>query len=178
MREQETHNPANPRPQTAAGAQVAAKDIRRRVPMAIPRQKLALPDIPGYHVHWINDYPGRVLSAQEGGYEFVTPEEGRVLSRAIANDPAQSGNTDLGDRISIVVGQDNGQPLRAYAMKIRNEWFEEDQALLSEKNRQIQQAIRDGSIGSEQGSAADRKQRYVRTAQFSSGETRFPNRRA
>jgi hypothetical protein len=111
---------------------------RKRVSMSAPRQKLSLPDIEGYHIHWINDYPGRLAQAQEAGYEFVDPSEVSVNGEHIS-----PGSSDLGSRVSIVVGRgEAGGGLRAYAMKIKQELYEEDQAALQERNDKVDEAIR------------------------------------
>ena len=55
--------------------------------------------IPGYHLHIFNDEPGRIQTAIDGGWEFVTPDEvGGV------KDSVTSGNTDLGDKVRFLVG--------------------------------------------------------------------------
>jgi hypothetical protein len=179
MSDQDKDSPANPRAASKAGQQIAAQQLRKRIPMAIPKQKLDIPPIPGYHCHWINDYPGRILQAQQGGYEFISPDEMHVVSHQLGDSVANHGSTDLGTRVSIIVGADAaGQPLRAYAMKIKQEWYDEDQALLSERTRQIQQAIRQGTLGSEKESGSDNAKRYVKTATLENSGQSFPNRRA
>ena len=122
-----------------AGDVARTVEVRRRRPMAIPRRKLELPPIPGYHVHIINDTPGRILAAQQGGYEFVTPDEVQM------NEFAPLEGRDLGNRVSYIVGTDQaGQPLRAYAMKIRQEWYDEDQKIIQEITERGEKDIRRG----------------------------------
>ena len=58
------------------------------------------------------------------------------------------GNTDMGTRVSIVSGQDvgqDGQANRLYLMKIRQDWWEEDQAKLEDRNEQIATTLRGGA---------------------------------
>jgi len=97
-------------------------------------------DIPGYHLHIMNDTPGRIQEALDGGYEFCTPDEvGGVVERVT------STNTDVSDRVRYLVGTDaSGGPMYAYLMKIRQEWYEEDQDDLQERNNKIDAAIRSG----------------------------------
>jgi hypothetical protein len=146
---------------------------RKRIPMSIPKAKLAVPEIEGYHLHWINDYAGRVAQAVQGGYDFVTEEEGMVNSFSLGTASDLSGNTDLGSRVSVVVGKnEDGSPLRAYLMKIRNEWFTEDQAVGQDRVNAVDQQIRRGQVGAEKDGASDRANRYVRTADITANSRR------
>ena len=97
--------------------------------------------IPGYHLYIFNDTPGRITAAQDNGYEFVHPSEVGGTTENVV-----SRNTDLGDKVRFLVGSNDGEPMYAYLMKIKQEWWEEDQAELHNKNEQIQQAIRGGKL--------------------------------
>ena len=105
--------------------------------------------IDGYHLHGFNDENGRVQDALDGGYEFVSPEEvGGVKENVV------SRNTDLGDKVRWLVGRTaDGGPLYCYLMKIKQEWFEEDQQALQAKNNLIDDAIRKGRNTKEGGSS-------------------------
>ena len=96
--------------------------------------------IPGYHLHIFNDEPGRVQTAIDGGWEFVTPDEvGGV------KDSVTSGNTDLGDKVRFLVGtSEKGDGLYAYLLKIKQEWYDEDQAEIQKRNDRVDDAIRGG----------------------------------
>ena len=96
--------------------------------------------IPGYHMHIFNDEPGRIQTAIDGGWEFVTPDEvGGV------KDSVTSGNTDLGDKVRFLVGSsEKGDGIYAYLMKIKEEWWEEDQAEIQKRNDRVDDAIRGG----------------------------------
>jgi len=102
--------------------------------------------IPGYHLHIMNDDKSRLELATENGYEFVTPSEIKGVSENVT-----SRNGDLGDsRVRFLVGtHDKGEPMYAYLMKIRQEWYEEDQAELQSKNDMIDTAVRGGKITGE-----------------------------
>lgn len=117
-----------------------------RIPMSLPHQKLHVPDIPGYHLHWIAGTPARLQQALAAGYEFVSPEETTVTNTGLANDMSISGNTDLGSRVSIVNGSDT-EVSRLYLMKLREEYWLQDQAALAERNEQVAQAVRGGTMG-------------------------------
>ena len=58
------------------------------------------------------------------------------------------------------IGKD-GQPMRLILMKIKQEWWEEDQKLVESRNEQVATALRGGMIGSEGDVAGDTVHRYV-----------------
>lgn len=98
--------------------------------------------IEGYHLHIFNDTPGRINQAQESGYEFVSPTEVGGVTTNVT-----SRNTDIGDKVRFLVGTgETGEPLYAYLMKIKQEWYEEDQAELLKRNERTDAAIRGGKI--------------------------------
>jgi hypothetical protein len=101
--------------------------------------------IEGYHLHIFNDSPGRIDQALQAGYEFVSPDEvGGTATNVV------SRNTDIGDKVRFLVGTDaNNQPQYAYLMKIRNEFYEEDQNNLQARNDAIDTAIKGGKLTKE-----------------------------
>ena len=96
---------------------------RKRVGVGIPRLKLSYNSQEADYVYrWVNDKDNRIENFQEGGYEFV------------GKGPEQEG-TDVGTRISkVVMTNDDGSPRKAYLMRIKKEWYDEDQA---EKHKQL-----------------------------------------
>ena len=96
--------------------------------------------IEGYHLHILNDVPGRIEQALSSGYVFVSPDEvGGVGTNVI------SRNTDLGDKVRFLVGAGtNNEPMYAYLMKIELDLYEEDQQALQVKNDRVDTAIRAG----------------------------------
>jgi hypothetical protein len=99
-------------------------DGRKRIPMNLPRPKMAVPEIPGYYCYWFADY--NIQAALDAGYEFVDGRE-YILNR---NHPGGgNGNTALDSHVSMVGSKaSEGQPqVRATLMKIRLEWFKDDQ---------------------------------------------------
>lgn len=149
----------SPNPAKSQGDRIEEQAVRR-IPMSAPQAKLATPSIPGFHLHWMNDVPGRLAQAKQGGYEFVLPEETQVNSRDLAGDSTLSGSTDMGTRVSVVVGQDeHGNPLRAYLMKIREEWYKQDQADQQNRVDDIDMAMRQGKQST---GGADATNRYVK----------------
>lgn len=148
----------------------AAKPVaeRRRVPMSVPMMRLQIPEdsCPGFHLHWFKGTPNRIQRALDAGYEFVRRDEVFVNNKDLAGSVMESGNTDLGDRVSIVDGDgpgEDGQASRLYLMKIRQEWYDEDQAVLAKRNQSVVDAILAGTTRGEKSSetADDMTQRYV-----------------
>jgi hypothetical protein len=114
---------------------VADRPVRKsRKPFGVPRSKLAVANhIEGYHLHWINDTPGRLHEASSGDYEFVSPKE--------------VGVEDKEERIKQLVGtNEDGSPMFAYLMKIRQEWYEEDQKAVNAVQDSIDAQIRGGKL--------------------------------
>ena len=98
--------------------------------------------IEGYHLHVLTDDGGRIKNAMDSGYEFVRPDEVGGVSENVV-----SRNGDLGERIRYLVNpRAEGTEQYGYLMKIRQEWYEEDQAELQAKNNRIDAAIRKGKI--------------------------------
>lgn len=149
-------NPSN-RPERSSGE-------RKRVPMSVPVQRLAAPDIPGFHLHWFNGTPERIQRAVDAGYEFVEDRDIKINNVNLGDDSTLSGNTDMGSRVSIVSGQElgrDGQPARMILMKIRQEWYDEDQKLVDERNELVAASLRGGRLGVENEAPGDARNRYV-----------------
>jgi hypothetical protein len=101
--------------------------------------------IDGYHLHVFTDTGSRIQEAMDSGYEFVRPNEVGGVSENVV-----SRNGDLGERIRYLVNpRAQGTEQYGYLMKIRQEWYEEDQADLLAKNNRIDNAIRKGKITGE-----------------------------
>lgn len=112
---------------------------RTRQPFGVPRLKLSVPfEIPGYHLHWINDTTGRIQEALNGDYEFV--------------DPKEVGVEGVDGRYQCLVGtNEDGSAQIAYLMKIRQDWYDEDQKALSKVQDQFDDAIKQGKLDSTPG---------------------------
>ena len=114
-----------------------------RIPFGGQRQKLQLSpadqkrfEEEGYKVRWINDQHGRMDQALNAGYVFVKPEEAPSLGAGLSHE----GNSDLNDKVSQVVSK--GHPvIRAYFMKIKRAWWEEDQLEKEKINQRIDQSL-------------------------------------
>lgn len=120
---------------------------RGRIPMSTPLQRLQVPDVPGHRLHWMRGDSTRIQQAINAGYEFVSRDEIQTNSFSLGGDAKKDGNTDLGTRVSISAGHDSGedgQPLRLYLMKIKQELWDEDQAVLARRNAEVAHALLGG----------------------------------
>lgn len=109
---------------------ITAKTRQRGVFNGTNLKLQVLTEIPGYSQRWFNDEPGRLDRALQGGWEFVNtgevaqPESNKVISN----------NASVDGRITAIAGvMDNNTALRAYLMKIKTEWLEEDRADFTKK---------------------------------------------
>lgn len=152
---------------------------RKRIPMSVPVQKLEAPDIPGYHLHWFNGTPERLQRAQEGGYEFVYDRDMKINAVGLGSDSTASGNTDMGSQVSIVAGSElgrDGQPIRLILMKIKQEWYDEDQKHQENRNEQVVAALKGGMMGAEKDASGDSRFRYVDKARTAIPDMFTPKR--
>ncbi len=135
---------------------------RKRIPMSVPVQRLSVPDIPGYHLHWFVGTPERLGRAQDGGYEFVEEQDTAIADAGLGGTSTRTGNTDLGSRVSVIAGSEigrDGQPVRLVLMKIKQEWYEEDQQLVEERNDKVVATLLGGM--QDGGAGGDTSNRYV-----------------
>ncbi len=89
------------------------------VPMSAPIQRLQVPEKPGFVRYWFRGDPARLQRAQQAGYRFVNPADVKVNNFDVGGDSKESGSTDLGTRVSVVTGDEqgfDGQPNRLYLM--------------------------------------------------------------
>lgn len=133
-----------------------------RIPMALPTLKLAIPEIPGYVCHWFRGNQQRINQALQAGYEFVERGEVEVNHAGLANSYDSDGNSDLGTRVSVSAGSegDSDNTSRLYLMKIRKEFWEEDEAAVQANHEQIAAQLR-GDKGLSQ-AGQDTSNRYTR----------------
>ena len=94
----------------------------------------------GWHLHIFNDEPGRIEQALQGGYEFVSHEEiGSAVTKVVSKD------STLDSKVSFLAGTtEKGEGLTAYLMKIRQEYFDEDQAQIQKRNDYVDNRIKAG----------------------------------
>jgi len=120
-----------------------AVNKKDRVPFGGLRTKLQVSaadlkeHLHGYHLHWINDKDGRIEAAQNAGYTFVEPHQAPSLG--VAN--IHGENSDLNSKVSKVVSR-SGTPIRAYLMKLQQDWHDEDSAAKIAVTRKVDEALR------------------------------------
>lgn len=111
--------------------------------------KMTVPDElkdEGYEYRWFNDHKNRLQSAYDADWDYVEGE-------AHIGTSAESNNTDGGSRISMVVGtNEDGSPRRAYLMRKRKDWHDEDQreklkAIDAMEDQLRQRITPDGGLG-------------------------------
>lgn len=135
-------------------------------PMSAGVQKLAVPEKEGFHRRWFRGDLGRLMRAQRAGYTFVEAADVDLANFDLGGDAKNSGNTDLGTRVSVISGDEmgpDGQPQRLYLMQCPNELYQYSRNLLEDRNESVAEALRGGKIGAEQDERADdTSQRYVK----------------
>lgn len=170
-------------PSVAPGREPAE---RKRIPMSLPMLKLEVPEIPGYHLHWMRGDPARLVQAERAGYEFVDEREVDINNTLLGGDATKSGNTDLGSRVSVIAGAEtggDGQPIRLYLMKQKQEWYEEDQKILEARNASLAETLtenfRRGTVGgkAEGETSEDVQHRYVNKARTKVPDLFTPKKR-
>lgn len=120
-----------------------------RVPFGNHNTQLHSSIIPGYHLHWINDWhpqmADRLHQALRAGYRYVSPEEVDTVPTRNGGNP----NADIGGtRVSRIVGtRPDGQPITAYLMKIPEQWWMEHQKQIADRADSVDKAIRRGTAG-------------------------------
>lgn len=126
----------------------------KRVPMGTPELKMSVPQAEQDKDHvyrWFNDKPGRLQRAQNAGYEFVEDPTIQV------GEGSESKQSNQDARVSMLAGKDErGGPLYAYLMRIKREWYEDDQDVKQAAIDEIDEAIQEGRLNEEAGEA-----RYV-----------------
>jgi hypothetical protein len=98
--------PAYPAPDADPLAEKRAR--RKTNPFGGMTQKMARPMRPGFHRYWFNDAPGRIMLAQEAGYEHVL-KDGAPETYPCGTNPT-------------------GGVMLAYHMEIPEEFYREDMA--------------------------------------------------
>jgi len=150
-------------PNNPANATVEPKRNRKnRIPMSVPMRKLEVPEISGYHLHWIKE--SNIPRALQACYEFVDYDEVPVNQRGVGTDTEMSGNTDLGSRVSIAAGIGaDGRPERLILMKLAEDLWLEDRAAIDTRNAGIMGSIFRGEKILDKGEVSDdiRETRYV-----------------
>ena len=108
-----------------------AQNRPKRIPVH-KRDRISFGNLdPNYHYRVVNDSDDRLQNFVEGGYEFV--ESGERIGDPIAGE---------GGAIDSRVSKPVGGGTRGYLMRIRKDWYEEDQAEKAAKIKESEQAIK------------------------------------
>ena len=113
-------------------ANTSASARPRRVPIGERNILTVVGKEPGYTYRIVNDTGDRVSQFLDAGYELVDAKDVRVGDKRVNSATAE------GTKAQVSVG--NG--LKAYVMRIKDEFYLEDQAAKAEHVNRLEQAIK------------------------------------
>ncbi len=128
---------SEPHPSDREASRQAREDTRqgegrrKRKPLGVAEQRLSARVPDGMTGRWMNDVPGRLTRALEGGYQFIGDDVEVVQNRK-------------GGRSEIVGTGRNGAAMRAYLMAIPTVLYEQDQRAKAALNKERMTAIKRG----------------------------------
>lgn len=96
---------------------------------------------PNYVYRFVNDIGDRVQMFQEAGYELVDKSDHKIGDNRL--DIASPDGTHA--KVSVGISP-KGEAQRAYLMRIKREWYEEDQEAKQAEIRQVQEQIKNPNI--------------------------------
>ncbi len=116
---------------------------RRRRNVGGYRVKMSAPKIPGFETYWANDIKNRIHELTvEDDWDFVTKEEVTKDGRVDVGDPDISNVVAPGEsRVSIPVGTHEGQPLYAYLLKKKKEYYDADKKEASKRIDEVEKQL-------------------------------------
>ena len=129
----DTPQPANEGSQNTEGQE--RKERRRMSPMG--RRRFECDPIPGYVIHVFHE--DRVGEAKEAGWELCKESEIHLNQRGVGQNMNLSGNTDLGECVSVIGNTATNK--RGVFMKLKEEWWTEDMEARQQRNAEIMSAI-------------------------------------
>ncbi len=124
-------------PQGREAGRQAREDTRQgegrteRKPLGVPEQRLQAKVPPGMKGRWINDDPGRIERAREGGYEFISSDGEVIQNRE-------------GCRSEIVGASREGGAKRGFLMAIPQTLYDQDQRAKAARIDDSEAAIKRG----------------------------------
>lgn len=114
-----------------------------RIPVGMRPKMAVIGKLSNYVYRFVNDTPGRIDMFKQGGWELCTNDEVDV-----GNFTAEQSH---GEGSLACVIADGGTGMKAYVMKIKKEWYDEDQLNSEEQNRLAEETLRpnynDGEYG-------------------------------
>jgi hypothetical protein len=122
----------------------SVRETRKRVPLGTHRKRLSVDhlDIPkGKVARWVNDHPGRLGQALEGGYQFVrNPGKKEAGEQTLVTDSMRDG-------VTAVVGErEGGAPITAHLMVIDKDLYDEDQDFKQAELDKLDESIASGTV--------------------------------
>lgn len=149
-----------------------------RISINAPNRRLEVPPIEGYHLHWFLER--NIPRALRNWYEFVDPREVPTVDRSIGGRTEGTTSEDLGGgRVAQMGGvNEMGQPEQLILMKIKQEYYFQDQRKIAERNLALIQQIfhKKAPLMAPGESKADADQRYTREAVVDMSNGRFRQR--
>lgn len=116
----------------------AAANFRRAMASGEFTRRLSAKPIPGFRCRWVNDQDGRIEQFTGIGWDYVQQGEQGVENKS----------TDAGNHVSRVVGSlPSGEPLRAYLLKIPEDWYSQFQKMEQQQVDKVDETIRRGGVG-------------------------------
>jgi len=116
---------------------------KERIPLGTGRQKLVTDRFlnPGKVQRWINDDPGRIAQALEGGYTFVTDPNAKV-----GEGPENQRDRNTAHICRGVGSRKGGGTKKAYLMEIDRDLYEADQREKARAIDETERTIKRGEI--------------------------------
>ena len=112
--------------ETTKSARVARKPLTQRGPQAIAGSK-----DPNFEYRFVNDTGSRIQNFKAAGYELVTGDD------LIVGDNRVSDASDLGSTKRVI----SNDGTTSYLMRIKKEWYEEDQAAKADAVKEQEAAM-------------------------------------
>lgn len=117
--------------ESVKSARVARKPLTQRGPQAIAGDKDA-----NFVYRFVNDTGSRIANFQAAGYELVTSDDLTV------GDNRVSDASDLGSAKRVI----SNDGTTSYLMKIKKEWYDEDQATKSAALAEQEAAMKQDAV--------------------------------
>lgn len=114
-----------------------ASSRSKRVPLGVPRLRMAVTERSGYKRRWINDKGARLADAQAGGYNFVERDKAEFVEPDAAN-----RNEALANAVCKTVNSDG---TKAYLMEISTPMYVSDQLAKQKKIDELEDGLRQGN---------------------------------
>ena len=112
-------------------------DRKKRVPLGVPRLKMAVSKRPGFKRRWVNDIGDRLNQAMDGGYNLVPRDGAEFTEEDVAN-----RNDSLNNAVSKPV---NSGEIKAFLMEIPTALYTADQKVKADNINGTEDGLRRGA---------------------------------